>query len=383
MMPDATLLIVNREPQTIAGTLLDTHQFRIETLRRTETLVDEVHLLHPDIVLLGLVWPGGDSLSVCRQLKALDDGFLPVIMTGIHSSQEAVASFDAGADDMLLDPPHPGEIVARVRLMLRLKHQYEGLLLENRQLAERLILKNGQLENALQDVQQADRAIDNIVHNLAHELRTPLLQVKSAVSMMRSDGREGGVEFMDTLIGHATAATARLEDVVGNLGQLASAMQPQKREPCRVQDSVQTAMRQLGRKWSSSNEVGRVTVLPSDAPHILSDKGGVTQVLHQLIDNALKFSPAGGAVEVFAERLDQHVVIGVRDHGIGIPKEHFKRIFEPFYQVDSSPTRSFGGAGVGLAIVKMIIDGLGTHIRVESELGKGSTFSFVLPIADP
>lgn len=378
---DATLLIINREPQTIAKALFDTHQFRVETLHGTDTLFDRVHTLHPDIVLLGFAMPGVDSLTVCRQLKLDASSFLPIIMTDIHNGHDATASYDAGADDLLLEPLQPGEIVARVRLMLRFKRQYDGLLHENRKLAERMLVQNRQLEDALHEVQQAREMTDNIMHNLAHELRTPLLQVKSAVAMLRSDGRDGGQEFSENLLGHAYAATTRLEDVVNNLNQLISAIQPQKHQAIRVQDSIQSALRQLGRKWSSSNDVKRIVLHLDAVPPVIGDRSAVAQVVQQLLDNALKFSPKGGPVEIYAHREDANVSIAIHDYGIGIEPENMSKIFKAFYQVDSSTTRSFGGAGIGLTIVKMLLDGMDTHVEVKSTPGVGSIFSFMLPVA--
>jgi signal transduction histidine kinase len=118
-----------------------------------------------------------------------------------------------------------------------------------------------------------------------------------------------------------------------------------------------------------------------NVPLVLGDRGGLAQVLQQLIDNALKFSPDGGPVEVIGERCDGTVRVAVRDTGIGIPQDQIGRIFQAFYQIDSSTTRSFGGTGVGLAIAKLILDKMGTTIKVESKPGVGSTFSFMLPIA--
>lgn len=386
VVEQATLLVVNREPQLIAGELSDTQQFRVEMLYKADSLFDHIHVLQPDVILLGVAVPGADSFKLCKQLKKdATTGFLPVIMTGIHSGKEAVASFDAGADDMLLDPPEPGEVVARVRVLLRLKRQYDALLLENRQLAERLVQQNQALEDALQEVNNTKEVTDSIIYNLSHELRTPLLQVKSAVSMLRTDGRDGGPELMDTLIGHAVAATAKLEGVVANLTQLTSAMlhaaKRQKPETFRVQDAVNSAIRQRSRQWASSADVSRIVLYLDDVPLVLGNKGGVTQVLQQLIDNAIKFSPSGGPIEVIAQQFGDQVWLAVRDYGIGIAEEHLTNIFKRFYQVDASAKRTFGGAGVGLAIAKLITDRLGTQIEVQSELGKGSTFGFMLPVA--
>ncbi len=385
----AHLLVVNREPHAIAEALTAgpaARWFRVETMRRADTLIDRLHTAQPDLLLLGLVVPGADSLVLCRQLKtdpATSD--VPVIMTNISADpSEVIASFNAGADDFLIDPPYPGEVVARVRLMLRMKRQYESLLRDNLELAERLLVKNRELEAALTEVSNARLMSDHIVSNLAHELKTPLLQVKSAVGMLRTDWREGGPTLVDKLIGHAVAATARLEGVIANLGQLASVMQPSKVEPFRLQDAVYTAVRQLGREWqlAATNAVSRVVVYLDGIPPVQSDRSGVTQVLQQLIDNALKFSPEGGPIEICAWEGDGGLWVAVQDNGIGIAENEYDNIFRAFYQVNSSTTRPFGGAGIGLTIVKMILDKLKVPFELDSVPGHGSTFRFWLPLAE-
>ena len=385
----AHLLVVNREPHAIAEALTAgpaARWFRVETMRRADTVFDRLHTTQPDLLLLGLVVPGADSLVLCRQLKtdpATSD--VPVIMTNISADpSEVTASFNAGADDFLIDPPYPGEVVARVRLMLRMKRQYESLLRDNLELAERLITKNRELEAALTEVSNARLMSDHIVSNLAHELKTPLLQVKSAVGMLRTDWREGGPTLVDKLIGHAVAATARLEGVIANLGQLASVMQPSKVEPFRLQDAVYTAIRQLGREWqwAATNAISRVVIYLEGVPPVQSDRSGVTQVLQQLIDNALKFSPEGGPIEVCAWEGDGGLWVEVRDNGIGIAKSEYDNIFRAFYQVNSSTTRPFGGAGIGLTIVKMILDKLKVPFELDSIPGHGSAFRFWLPLAE-
>lgn len=384
----ADLLVVNREPYAIAEALSvgpAARWFRVETMRRADTLLDRLHATQPDLLLLGLVVPGADSLALCQQLKtdpATSD--VPVIMTNISADpSEVTASFNAGADDFLIDPPHPGEVVARVRLMLRIKRQYESLLNDNQQLAERLIIKNRELEDALIEVSNARLMSDHIVSNLAHELKTPLLQVKSAVGMLRTDWQDGGPSLVDKLIGHAVAATARLESVIANLGQLASVMQPAKVEPFRLQDAVYTAIRQLGREWqwAPTNATARIHVYLDGIPPVQSDRSGISQVLQQLVDNALKFSPDGGPIEILAWKGDGGVWLAVRDYGIGIAKSEYQNIFRAFYQVNSSTTRPFGGAGIGLTIVKMILDKLNVPFDLDSVSGEGSTFRFWLPLA--
>ncbi|OYT42133.1 MAG: hypothetical protein B6U86_00895 [Candidatus Altiarchaeales archaeon ex4484_43] len=114
-------------------------------------------------------------------------------------------------------------------------------------------------------------------------------------------------------------------------------------------------------------------------PSIQGDKNRLMQVLTDLIDNAIKFTEKGGIV-IEARREKDNILVKVKDTGIGISKENINKLFTKFYQVDSSLSRRYGGTGLGLAICKKIVEAHGGKIWVDSELGKGSTFQFTLPV---
>jgi signal transduction histidine kinase len=121
--------------------------------------------------------------------------------------------------------------------------------------------------------------------------------------------------------------------------------------------------------------------IEDDLPPVYADKAKVKQVLFNLLSNATWFTPDGGKIKIEAVRKDAWCQVSVIDNGIGINKEDMERIFEPFCQLDNPPTREKGGTGLGLTLVKQIIEKHGGQIRVESEYGKGSRFTFTLPLA--
>ena len=123
--------------------------------------------------------------------------------------------------------------------------------------------------------------------------------------------------------------------------------------------------------------------LPADLPPVLADEDRITQVLTNLLANALSYTPAGGIVTVSAAVSSADVQVSVRDTGVGIPAEHLAHIFDRFYRVDPSRSRaSGGGSGVGLTIARHLVEAHGGHLRAESQgENKGSTFSFSLPVA--
>ncbi len=360
---------------------LDREPYELHRVSDPAQATEAILMLVPDLVLIEIDGRDKKLLDVCRYIKETDMlGFIPVI--ALTDAKSGVSSaFHAGADDVLLQPSNERDILTRIDVLLGIKRRVDALVKQNRALTHELEERTRALEIALRESAQAAILKDSIVANVSHELRTPLLQVKSAVAMLAEDARAAN-NGVSSLADHATAATARLESVVQNITQLAASAKV-KSEAFRLMDAVNLAVRQLGRRWSSLGEVERVQVHLEDLPPVLGDRGAVAQVLQQLLDNALKFSPTGGPVQVNATKQGNRVRVTISDTGIGIAEDQMERIFQAFYQVDSSSTRRYAGTGVGLAIVKLLLDAMGLKIYVESQLGQGSTFSFMLTIAEP
>lgn len=219
-----------------------------------------------------------------------------------------------------------------------------------------------------------------IVRNVSHELRTPLLQIKSAVSLLAEDvGRD------NKLIDYATGATARLEAGVRNvtlLNELLNeSMEIHTPGPVLVSEIVDYAIRNLRRSWEHKDQIERIRVqLEPQLRPVQADKQGLAIVIQLLLDNALKFSQQG--VEVRAYRQENRVFLTIKDFGIGIADDKLDRIFESFYQIDNSTTRRYSGMGIGLAIVRFILERHQTKVTVDSQEGVGSTFTFSLPVAE-
>lgn len=225
---------------------------------------------------------------------------------------------------------------------------------------------------AIADIEALQHAI---VHNVSHELGTPLLQVKSAVALIAEDITN------NTLVDYALRATARLEAAVKNITQLAASVDDMQMTPLLIHENIDSALRDLRRTWEHQQHLTRINItLDKKLPPAKGDRQGITIVLQQLIDNALKFSD--DRVEVSAQQVDDYIHIAVRDYGIGIDPDQLAKIFDSFYQVDLKANRKFGGTGVGLANVRLILDRHGVDIDVKSQKDKGSTFSFELPVAD-
>ncbi|NJN53946.1 MAG: GAF domain-containing protein [Anaerolineae bacterium] len=256
-----------------------------------------------------------------------------------------------------------------------------SVAIANARLFEELERRAQELAVAYEELKESDRLKDELVQNVSHELRTPLTFVKGYVDLLM-DGDRGLLtpeqqEYLQIVSDKTDDITRIIEDIItlqridsGNL-QL---------ETVSMADLVQTAV--AGHGMVAEKKGLTVRMAPSPVSGMVNiDKGRINQVLDNLIGNAIKFSPDGGVITVTLAEQDNMVCVSVSDQGIGMAMDKHQRIFERFYQIDGSSRRRFGGTGIGLAIVKRIIDAHHGRIWVESEINKGSSFLFTLPIA--
>jgi signal transduction histidine kinase len=371
-----------RSPTTVrvGQAAYNVRQAQLNDLARLQQLLDTYK---PDVLVLDMTLAQSFGIEGCAQLKRSTCAPLLVIaLASPHVVEAEQLALALGADDTLELPWRPTESLPRLRSLLRLHRQNERLRQQNHQLRQELAERELRLKVAQTTSQEYSLLRDSIVHNAVHEMSTPLLQVKSSISMLDSALRDVSEENnLATMLDFAKQALTRLENVLENFRHLARSLDLSV-EPMQVEDSISLAMRALSRRWSSANKVQRVrTQIADDLPTVLSDKQAIAQVLQQLIDNALKFSPDEQPVEVIAQRTADGVRLSVRDRGIGMEADQTERIFKEFYQTDSGSQRRFSGSGIGLAIVKLILERLGVPIQVESQLNVGSTFSFTLKAA--
>lgn len=380
------ILLVERQKrhQARATVLIDQAAYHVQYAPTNDlaALRQMLELHKPDVLILELSIAQTFGAEGCAQLK--NSAAAPLLVIGLIPPRTIEAeqiAFLLGADDTLDLPWRPTESLPRLRGLLRLRRQVEALRAENQQLRQTLQERELRLKVALTTSQEYSLLRDSIVHNAVHEMGTPLLQVKGSISMLdgavRAAFEDNG---LTTMLDFAKQALTRLENVLENFRHLARSLDL-KVEPMRLEDSLSIALRALNRRWASADKVHRVKVEHGQLPLVLGDKQAVAQVLQQLIDNALKFSPETHPVEVHAQTLSDGVRISVRDYGIGMETDQIERIFREFYQIESGARRRFEGVGIGLSIVRLILDRLGVPIQVESQVGVGSTFSFTLKLA--
>jgi GAF domain-containing protein/PAS domain-containing protein len=251
--------------------------------------------------------------------------------------------------------------------------------IENARLFYELRIHAEELRRAYEELQEADRLKDEIVQNVSHELRTPLTFIKGYVDLL-IDGSMGPLtEAQREALGIIAEKTNLLNRLVGDIVTL----QRIDRGTLAFEavDIVGLARISVqGFQLTATQSGLEITLEDPGGPLLVwGDRERLSQVLDNLLHNAVKFSPNGGRITVRVVDRGDHAEVSVQDTGIGIPPDKLDRIFERFYQVDGSTRRRFGGMGLGLAIVKRIVEAHGGRVWAESELGKGSTFYFTIP----
>ena len=232
------------------------------------------------------------------------------------------------------------------------------------------------------ELKRLERVRREFVANVSHELRTPLTAIKGYAETLRDGGLrdpETAAEFVRVIHRHAERLRALIEDLL----DLAAVEQGEARidlAPVALRD-VATQAEAVARPAAAGKRHTLTLDVPGDLPRVLADRDRLGQVLINLLDNAVKFTPEGGRIEVSARPSSGRVVVSVKDNGVGIPPEDIGRIFERFYRVGRSRDRREGGTGLGLAIAKHLTQAMGGTIEVESRPGSGTTFRVSLPAA--
>jgi two-component system phosphate regulon sensor histidine kinase PhoR len=220
----------------------------------------------------------------------------------------------------------------------------------------------------------------DFISNLSHELRTPLASLKALAETLQEnaiDDPPAARRFLQRMETELDALTQMVEELL-ELSRIESGRVPLKMSPTPPSRLIHQAVERLALQAERANLEISIHC-PEDLPPVLADERRLAQVIVNLLHNAIKFTPAGGKIDLRAERDDDAIIFTVKDNGIGIPSEELPRIFERFYKTDRA--RSSGGTGLGLAIARHLVEAHGGQIWAESIEGQGSTFSFSIPIA--
>lgn len=220
----------------------------------------------------------------------------------------------------------------------------------------------------------------DLVANVSHELKTPISALRAHLENLLDGVERPEPETLQVMLAQSERL-GRLVDQLLELSRLESGDVPMRRESLPLRPLVARVLSEI-KVTRANRDVDLAELVPDDLPPVFADPERVHQVLFNLLDNAVRFTPAGGRITVTASRRNGSIDVTVADTGPGIEPEHLPRLFERFYRVDQARSRDDGGTGIGLAIARSVVEAHGGRIWAESELGRGSTFTFELPVAD-
>jgi len=251
----------------------------------------------------------------------------------------------------------------------------------NRTLERRVEERTAELQKALERLSELNQLKANFISNISHELRTPLTHIKGYVELLITESLGKISEEQRHALQVSQQSASRLEGLIEDLIMVSLAS---RGELSIVQEHVDIRrLANLAIKSSSAKAqergVNLQAIIDEHVPLVQADSQKIAWVLSQLVDNGVKFTPSSGSVVVSITREGENlIIVSVTDTGIGIPANRLEDIFESFHQLDGSSTRRYNGTGLGLSLVRQIIEAHGSMLEVQSTEGRGSTFKFPL-----
>ncbi|MBP2031284.1 signal transduction histidine kinase [Methanohalophilus levihalophilus] len=248
----------------------------------------------------------------------------------------------------------------------------------NRTLEDEVARKTAELEKSNRHLRKLDRLKNEFLSMVSHELKTPLTAMRTSSEFLK-EGKcdsETQDEMLDLIIRNIDRQSRMVDDLL-DISRIESEKMTFKEEKVDIAEAIHNAM-EVVRSKAEKKKI-HLEIDDMDLPAARTDKDKLIRTLVNLLDNAIKFTPYNGeAIQISGKTEDDFLRLTVADKGTGFPAEEIEKIFDKFYQIDSTATRKAGGTGLGLAIIKGIVEGQGGRISVTSDPGNGSTFTFTI-----
>ncbi len=341
--------------------ILSSEGYEVRSAENGDEGLELFREFHPDLVLVDLKMPGKSGTEVLKEIEKADPNVVKIVITGYATVSSAVDSMKSGAYDFIPKPYTPDEISLIVSRGLERRR----LLLESKALlAER------------------EKTRRNMVSLVSHELRAPLAAAVQYLDVILG-GMAGEVSSdVREMIHRCNTRLRELLDLLSRWLSLATFDPIRIAEHFENIDLTDVSGKSLDalRSLAEEKNVSLALEASPGLPHIKGSKVLLEEIFTNLISNAIKYNREGGWVKVTLDRNDQHVLVEISDNGIGIEEEHLPRLFDEFYRVDGRRTAPVKGWGLGLSIVKRMVEAHGGRIDVESRFGEGTTFTVAFPV---
>jgi signal transduction histidine kinase len=356
--------------QLLTGMLKD-RGYRVRPVPSGKLALQAIQKEPPELILLDINMPEMNGYEVCAFLKA-DEALreIPVLfISALDEMIDKVKAFAAGGVDYITKPFQFEEVEARVKTHLKLRRLQLELERQNRQLRE-----------SYEQLKKLEDLRDNLTNMVVHDMRSPLMGITGNLEILEMYAEKKlSREDMESLR-NARSSSLVLVGMVTSLldiSRLEQGQMPLDVTCSDMDDLIQDALKSLGSLTKQVSLLFHKTNLPV---LVTCDVNLITRVIANLVGNAIKFAPEGSKVTVSVEKEGEGTKLCVADTGNGIPLEYHEKIFEKFGQVVNRQHRQRYSTGLGLTFCKLAVEAHGGKIGVESEVGKGSTFWFTLPL---
>ena len=349
----------------------------------------------PDLVILDVHMPEMDGFEVAQVLKSNKrTKEIPVIFTSAEKKERhsIMKGFEEGAVDYLSKPLDPEVTRAKVSAQLKIQKQKKELVEKNISL-EKAELRISQLnlelqknlvelETSKQQVEHASRLKSEFISTMSHELRTPLNAI-IGFSELLVDKKAGQInpkqeEYLGDILRSGNHLLRLINDIL-DLSKIEAGKLEILLEPCGVKEVIEEVCSVI-KTLADAKDITIAVLIAPQVGEIQADRIKLKQVLYNLLSNAIKFTNRSGKVEIEVRRGGKDgVVIKIKDNGIGINPEGIRKLFSPFLQLDGGASEKQRGTGLGLMLTRKFIELHGGSILVDSEVGKGTVFTVLLP----
>lgn len=362
------VLIIDDEPALLVGlsAYMKRAGYQVVTATNGSAGLQEIRSDHPDVIICDVMMPAPNGFEL-RQLLSQDPDTLHIpfiFLTARGDQEDKVMGIQSGADDYITKPFDRDELIARVAAVLRRAEI-------SRQIGQ------SQAQEAASEQMEMVRA--EFLKNFHHELRTPLTKILGLLELVLTDKFETSeeqVEFLKMTMNSAQDLHSLVEDVI-SLTDIDQGQVNTFRQEINLEASFYKPLNHLLDRYEEKNLDVETNVKVVETIH--APRKGFKQATMHIIDNALKFSPEGGHVQIdLLGNGKGGCILKVTDEGLGIPKNQREKVFERFYQIEQGDTRSYGGLGVGLTIAQAFAQSLGGDVVIE-DVESGCQVQMVIP----
>jgi signal transduction histidine kinase len=383
-VPEAAILagqLVFRDARSTLATFMQDGRPDADRFAKSiGVLLDEVRLRRPGMAIrafgemVDLLWRDGNS-HAATELERLWNQLASVQRFSLLCAYH-IGNFRRQADSLGF------QSVCEEHAVVLPTEKYMGITDDHARLREicRLQQRAEALESALAESREVNRLKDEFLATLSHELRTPLNAILGWNRLAANSSDPNLVKRAFEVIDRNAQAQLHIIEDLLDVSRIITGKLLIKNEPLDLTELMTAAVSSVRAAADAKSIVVDLNI-PETLPSISGDADRLHQVFWNLLSNAVKFTPAQGRINVTAEQVDSHVEIVVRDTGVGIPPEFLPHVFERFRQADNGTTRENGGLGLGLSVVRYLVEGHGGCVRAQSAgAGHGATFTIELPV---